>query len=89
MPATPITTSAVVTTQADLLLGWSLAETSGSLPANIEIHDAGARTRMIASINLDPGESTAFSLGAPLQLTGGGSIYAYVTGSIEGGIWWA
>jgi len=89
VPATPITQTGSVSSQSDLLLGWSLAETSGSVAAGVEIHDAAAATRMIASVNLDPGESTGpQNVNPPLQLSSG-SLYVVVTGSVEGAIWWA
>ena len=72
------------------LLGWAIAETTGTATAGFRLHDGiGTGGGVLVRINLAANESTRDRGGPPGIWVVNGSIYLEVlSGSIEGVIFW-
>jgi hypothetical protein len=91
VPSTPISASGVIATNAKMLTGWALAETSGTASAAVYIYDgSNASGSLLAPVNLAAFESTRDILPAPgLPITSGQLYVQVVSGTIQGAVWWA
>lgn len=91
-PGGALTASAIMPAAGNVkaLLGWALAETTGTAGASIRLRDGlDAKAQVFARINLSSNESTRDTL-APTGIvcTTGEIFLEWISGSIEGVLYW-
>jgi hypothetical protein len=94
MPSTPISATTTISLPGEpvnWVLGWSLAETTGTGTARVRIYDGTSSSgSMLASVNLAANDSVRDVLAEGLLKPTSGAVYVQVAaGSVEGSIWWA
>jgi hypothetical protein len=73
---------------AQLVMGWSLRETTGAATATVEVFDGQDTTgQLLASISLNPGQSIRDWLGPGGLETDIGVFVSVLSGSVRGAIW--
>lgn len=88
LPFAAISASQPLITRNCRLYGWSVIESTGAAPAEIDLYDGGSNNgNLIAAIPLLTGVASQEWFGAPgLSIEGG--VYAQmVSGSVRGAIW--
>lgn len=95
---TPATTNQLLVETTDsvaevpqALLGWSLAESTGSAAAKVRIYDGtGTSGRLMAVIALVSGASShVYMAQGGLELFNGALYLQVVSGSVEGSVYWS
>lgn len=71
-----------------LLFGWSLRESTGAAPAQLDVYDGADQTgQPVATVTLAAGESTRDWLGLPGLYCRRGVFVNAVAGSVAGAVW--
>ena len=84
----PTGQSGVVLGGPALLFGWSLRESTGAAPAQLDVYDGADQTgQLVATITLTAGQSTRDWLGLPGLYCRRGLYVNAVSGSVTGVLW--